>query len=391
MPGWELIDNKEKKAINNLFKFPKVGIKKPIFYNNLKVKEFEYKFAKYVNSKYAICVTSGTAAIKIALLAAGVKPNDEVITQSFTFIAVIEAIVDVGAIPVVTEVDETLNMCPKDLNKKITKKTKAILPVHMLGVSAEIDKIKKIASRKNIVVIDDNCEALGSKWKGKTLGNQFDMCAWSFYSGKTITTGEGGMITTNQKKFYKFCLEYRDHGHENNPKYPRGRDTHSIYGFNYRVSEIVGALGLVQLQKLDTVVKNNKNRYKIYEDVLKKYSSLKLRKIPKNNVPLKDCIIFNLKNKTIANKVLLEIKKKNIVTKNLPDAIEWHFAKYWDHIFKRYKITKRQLLNNFPKSSDYLERSIAIFIYTTEKLSEVRKKAKILDNILKLSLNEKKI
>ena len=166
---------------------------------------------------------------------------------------------------------------------------------------------------------------------------------------------------------------------------------HSIYGFNYRVSEIVGALGLVQLQKLDTVVKNNKNRYKIYEDVLKKYSSLKLRKIPKNNVPLKDCIIFNLKNKTIANKVLLEIKKKNIVTKNLPDAIEWHFAKYWDHIFKRYKITKRQLLNNFPKSSDYLERSIAIFIYTTEKLSEVRKKAKILDNILKLSLNEKKI
>ena len=261
----------------------------------------------------------------------------------------------------------------------------------MLGVSAEIDKIKKIASRKNIVVIDDNCEALGSKWKGKTLGNQFDMCAWSFDSGKTITTGEGGMITTNQKKFYKFCLEYRDHGHENNPKYPRGRETHSIYGFNYRVSEIVGALGLVQLQKLPTVVKNNKNRYKIYEDVLKKYSNLKLRKIPKNNIPLKDCIIFNLKNKTIANKVLLEIKKQNIVTKNLPDAIEWHFAKYWDHIFKKYKITKRQLLNNFPKSSDYLERSIAIFIYTTEKLSEVKKKAKILDNILKLSLNEKKI
>ena len=108
------------------------------------INKFEKEFAKYVGAKYAVCVTSGTAAIKIALLAAGVKPGDEVITQSFTFIAVVEAIIDVGAIPIITEINDTLNMCPKDLKKKITRKTKAIIPVHMLGVSVEIDEIKKL-------------------------------------------------------------------------------------------------------------------------------------------------------------------------------------------------------------------------------------------------------
>ena len=140
-------------------------------------------------------------------------------------------------------------MCPVDINKKYSNKTKAIIPVHMLGVAAEIDKIKKIAKKNKIIVIDDNCESLGSRWKDSQLGNQFDMCAWSFDNGKTITTGEGGMVTTNKLELYKLCREYRDHGHENNPLYPRGRDTHRIYGFNYRVSEIVGAVGLVQLKK----------------------------------------------------------------------------------------------------------------------------------------------
>ena len=252
----------------------------------------------------------------------------------------------------------------------------------MLGVAAEVDKIKKIAKKNKLVVIDDNCEALGSKWNDKVLGNQFDMCAWSFDNGKTITTGEGGMITTNNKKFYKYCLEYKDHGHENNKKFPRGKDTHKIYGFNYRVSEIVGALGVEQLKKLKKVVLNNFKRYKIYEDVVSKYPEVNLRKIPKNNTPLHDCIIFNFKNLKITSKFLHEIKKYKIITKNVPDAIEWHFAKYWDHIFKKYDVSKKKLLKSFPRSSDYLERSCSIFIYASEEISEVKSKAKKLEKIL---------
>lgn len=387
MPGWELIDKSEKNAINQLFKLKKKKFFPPIFKSGKKVQLFEKRFAKYVGSKFAVCVTSGTAAIKIALLAANVKPGDEVITQSFTFIAVVEAIIDIGAKPIITEVDETLNMCPKDLENKISKKTKVIIPVHMLGVAAEVDKIKKIAKKNKIIVIDDNCEALGSKWSGKTLGNQFDMCTWSFDNGKSITTGEGGMITTNNKKFFNYCNQYKDHGHENNPKYPRGRDTHSIYGFNYRVSEIVGAIGLVQLQKLKKITKNNSIRYKIYEKVIKKYPEINLRKIPKKNIPLYDCLIFNFKNRKLANLFLKKMNKNKIQTKNIPDALEWHFVKYWDHIFKKFGSSKKKLLRSFPKSSFYLEKSLSIFIFSNEEISFVKNKAKKLDAILKEILN----
>ncbi len=390
MPGWEIIDNKEKKAINSLFKFQNRGIKKPIFKSGKKVLEFEKKFAAYVGSKYSVCVSSGTAAIKVALKAANIKPGDEVITQSFTFIAVVEAILAVGAKPIITEINETLNMCPKDLQKKITKKTKAIIPVHMLGVSVEVDEIKKIAKKNKILVIDDNCEALGAKWNNKTLGNQFDMCAWSFDNGKTITTGEGGMITTNNKNLFKLCREYRDHGHENNPKYPRGRDTHRIYGFNYRVSEIVGVIGLVQLKKMGFILKQNKKYYSKYENILNKYKSINIRKIPKKNTPLKDCIIFNFQTKKVASKFLDEITNLKIATKNIPDALEWHFAKYWDHIFKKFGINKKKLLNNFPISTFHLEKSIALFIYASEKMKDVSLKAKKIDNVLK-NFKKKKI
>ncbi len=382
MPGWELIDKKERKILNDLFVEKRNGIYPPIFKSGRRVKKFEKEFAKYVGCKYAICVTSGTSAIKIALLAAGVKPGDEVITQSFTFIAVVEAIVDIGAIPKITEVNETLNMCPISLLKNITKKTKAIMPVHMLGVSVEIDQIKKIANKYRIPVIDDNCEALGAKWKNKTLGNQFDMCAWSFDNGKTITTGEGGMITTNSKKYFNFCEQYKDHGHENNPRFPRGKDTHSIYGFNYRVSEIVGALGIVQLKKLKKVVSNNHRRYLIYEKIIKRFPEIKIRKIPNHNEPLRDCIIFNFKNKNLADKCLHKLVKSNIATKNVPDALEWHFVKYWDHIFKKYNISKKNLFKKFPQSSLNLEKSISIFIYTSESISSVKNKANKLEKIL---------
>ena len=173
-----LLGKEEKKEILKLFNFK--GIPKKVFSNSSKVKMFEENFAKFVGSKYSIMVSSGTAAIKTALIAAGVRAGDEVITQCFNFIAVVEAIIDIGAKPIITEINQSLNMCPIDLERKITKKTKVIMPVHMLGVSAEIDKIKKIAQNYKITVVDDNCEALGAKWKNNMLGNQFDMCCWSF-------------------------------------------------------------------------------------------------------------------------------------------------------------------------------------------------------------------
>ena len=260
----------------------------------------------------------------------------------------------------------------------------------MLGVAAEIDEINKIAKKNKILVIDDNCESLGAKWNNKTLGNQTDICTWSFDNGKTMTTGEGGMITKKNKNLFELCREYRDHGHENNPKFPRGKDTHRIPGFNYRVSEIVGAVGLVQLKKMPKILSQNKKYYKMYEKVLNKYKDIELRKIPKQNIPLMDCIIFNFKNKKIAALFLKEMNKFKIATKNIPDALEWHFAKYWDHIFKQQGINKKKLLNKFPKSNFYLEKSIAIFIYASESSKKVQNKIKNIEKILN-DFREKKI
>ena len=383
MPGYELINNDEKKAILKLFDKKDYG-KRPLFRPRVYVKKFEEAFSKFIGSKYSCCVSSGTAAIKIALVAAGVKKGDEVLVQSFTFIAPVEAIVDLGAKPVLVNIDETLNMCPKDLEKKITKKSKVIMPVHMLGVAADMKEINKIAKRKKLIVIDDNCEALGAKWnKKQMLGVQSDMCTWSFDNGKTITTGEGGMITSDNFEFIKLCREYMDHGHENNPKFPRGRDTHRIYGFNFRPTEMTGAIGLTQLKKINKILQKNKENYNEIIKIFKKYKQVKLRKIPGKSTPLHDCIIFNFESKKLSKKFVELINNQGLNTKNVPDAIEWHFAMYWDHIFKKFGMNKKKLKSILKKSNDILERSVSIPIFVNDTKKKINMKKKIFDEALK--------
>ena len=232
MPGYELINYKERNAINKLF--DESGILFAHGFDNLRkkyhVREFEKAICKKLNAKYALAVTSGTAAIKIGLKALGVKRNDEVITQAFNFIATIEAILDIGAKPVLVDIDNTLNMCPNSLIKSINKRTKVIIPVHMLGVPANMDKILKISKKFKIPILEDNCEATGAQYKNKYLGLIGDVGALSFDGGKVITCGEGGIILTNKKNIDKYSREYHDHGHENNSKLPRGRDSRSNYG-----------------------------------------------------------------------------------------------------------------------------------------------------------------
>ena len=361
MPGYELIGKQERAAINEIFD------KKDLFYNGIRVKKFEKKFANYVGVKHAVAVSSGTAAIRTALIAAGIKKGDEVITQAFTFVATVEAIVDIEAIPIIVNINETLNMCPEELERKITKKTKAIIPVHMLGVSTEVDKITSIAKKNKIVVIDDNCESLGAKWGKKKLGSQADVCTWSFDIGKTITTGEGGMITTNNKEIYKLAREYKDHGHENNKKYSRGEDTRSIYGFNYRMTEMQGVIGKVQLKKLEYILRNNKMRYYQLHKILK--NKFKIRNIPSNSTPNFDTFIFFEENKNQRKKILEKIKKNNFETKNLPDAVKWHCSAYWDHALPVKQV------NRTLKTKNLLSTAIAIPINLKRTLTDYKRLA----------------
>jgi 8-amino-3,8-dideoxy-alpha-D-manno-octulosonate transaminase len=331
MPGYELIDLKEKEALNKIFNegsiffahgFDKVRKK-------YHVREFEKLCQIFFKSKYCLLVSSGTAAIKIALKSLGVGRGDHVLTQSFNFIATIEAILDIGAIPKIVDIDESLNMCPIDLRKKITKKTKAIIPVHMLGFSSDLRQIKLEAKKKNIKVLEDNCESIGAKYKNLFLGTCGDAGVFSFDFGKIITTGEGGLILTNDKKIYQYCKEYHDHGHMNLKKFSRGNDRARISGFNYRATEFQGAIGKVQLRKLNILLKDNKKKYLVIEKILK--NKFVFRKMHDKTTPNYDTFIFFENSAIKRSKIIKILYKHKIGTKNLPDAIKWHCSYFWGH------------------------------------------------------------
>ena len=377
MPGFEVIGAEERRAVNEVFDDGGILFAHgfdAMRNGRFRVREFERAFAERMGTKYAQAVSSGTAAIKVALIALGIKPGDEVITQAFNFVATVEAIVDVGATPILVNIDATLNMDPAALEAAITPRTRAIVQVHMLGVAADLSAILAVADRHRLPVLEDNCESIGAQWDGRMLGTQGKAAAFSFDFGKTITTGEGGMVTTDDIEVHKLAAEYHDHGHENNPKLPRGRDTRRIPGFNYRMTELQAAVGLAQLAKLTGIVERNREVCAIFEQALTGVDDLVFRAIPTPCLPLCDCLIFELPSKAAADAFASGMEKAGLGTKNLPSAFEWHFAGYWDHIFTRFGLTQEALWEQTRPSYDRLSRCIAVPVmvkYTDERAREI--------------------
>jgi 8-amino-3,8-dideoxy-alpha-D-manno-octulosonate transaminase len=366
MPGFELIDSEELKAINSIFKNGGVlfahGFEK--IRKNYHVREFEKETSTFFKCKHSLAVSSGTAAIKIALKALNVKQGDEVITQAFNFIATIEAILDIGAKPVMVNVDRTLNMDIEDLKRKITKKTKVVLPVHMLGYPCDMKNIMKICKKNKIKILEDNCESIGGKYGKKFLGTIGDLGILSLDFGKTITTGEGGIILTNNDKYYDFCKQYHDHGHKNIKNLARGNDKVSIAGFNYRMTELQGAIGKVQLKKLNYLLADNKKKFRILE---KNISNFEHREMPISGETNYDNFIFYEDNNLKKKRILEVLKKYKLGTKNLPDAIKWHCSFYWRHIFKKREI------KSVLKTKKILDSAIAIPIFFKKNTSFYKK------------------
>lgn len=365
MPGWELLGEEEKQAVDDIFDKSNGILYRYAFDERrnkiFRVDEFERLIAEKVGSKYALMVCNGTAALKLCLIALGVKAGDEIITQSHTFIATVEAILELGAKPIITEVDNTLNMDPLDLRRKITSKTKAIIPVHMFGSSARMDEIMEIAREHHIKVLEDSAQALGASYQGKNLGTIGDMGIYSLDIGKIITTGEGGVLVTNDEKLYLKAREYADHGHEYNPTLPRGKDTRSTWGFNYKVSELQGAIGIAQLKKINTILQQQKENKKKIKEGIKNIPSLTFREHADEKGEAGDTLIFFLENREKAEKFAKLLAEKSIGTKCLPDAIDWHFAGTWTQIFHHYEEYKQKNLEEvWVKSSNNLRRAIAI-------------------------------
>ena len=364
MPGFELIGKEEQEAVNQIFNDGGILFSHGFsaMRKNFHVREFEAMAHDHFECSHALAVSSGTAAIKVALKALDVKPGDEVVTQAFNFIATIEAILDVGAKPVIANVDKTLNMDAADCESLITDKTKVLLPVHMLGVPVDMDAIQAIANTHHLKVLEDNCESVGAKYKDRWAGTIGEAGALSFDFGKVITTGEGGMVLTNSSTVDKSAREYHDHGHENNPALPRARDTKSIYGFNYRITEMQAAVGKVQLGKLDYIIQENQKRYQALEENIP--STFETRKIPDGSDPIYDTFIFFTESKDEKGRCIQILTDEGFGTKNLPDAIEWHCTAFWDHALNNEQIQHSQ------QTRKLLDTAIAVPIWLRKEPDE---------------------
>jgi perosamine synthetase len=227
--------------------------------------EFEQLFAQAIGVKYALAVNSGTSGLHLAVRALGLGPGDEVITTSFSFIASSNCILFEGATPVFVDADEeTFNIDPALIEAAITPRTKAILPVHVFGESADMGPIMAIAQKHGLRVIEDACEAIQATYKGQMVGSFGDVAVYGFYPNKQITTGEGGMIVTNDDAIYEYCLSARNQGRATDMQWL----THVRLGYNYRISEMTAAMGAEQMKKLPEIMRLRREKALRYMELL---------------------------------------------------------------------------------------------------------------------------
>jgi len=230
-----------------------------------KTEEFERLVAEYVGVKHAVAVSSGTAALHLIVKALGIGPEDEVLVPSFTFVASVNVILYEGAKPVFVDIEpDTYNLDPEDLENRITPRTKAIMVVDVFGHPAEWDEISRIAEKYGLKVIDDSCEALGAEYKGKKLGQFGDAAAFAFYPNKQMTTGEGGMIVTNDDQVAKLCRSLRNQGRGEMGAWLE----HERLGYNYRMTEMSAALGVSQFRRIEELLAKRERVARMYTERL---------------------------------------------------------------------------------------------------------------------------
>jgi 8-amino-3,8-dideoxy-alpha-D-manno-octulosonate transaminase len=334
MPGFELWSDAERKEVNDvletgiLMRYGFDGARKGIW----KAKELEQEICKRFGSNYAQLLSSGTAALTTALAALGVGAGHEVVMPSFTFVASFEAVLSVGAIPVLVDVDETLTLNPDAVRKAITSKTKCVMPVHMCGSMADMDALLAICKEHNLLLLEDACQSIGATYKGKSLGTIGNAGTFSFDFVKTMTCGEGGVVLTNNEDVYNKCDGFTDHGHDHKGV-DRGADLHPFLGYNFRISEMHAAVGLAQIKRVDEFLSIQKKNHAALKNILSQVPEISFRHIPDLQGDSCTFLSWFLPTEEMARTVINELKAQNILAGNFYwYDNNWHYIRKWDHL-----------------------------------------------------------
>tara|TARA_B100001175_G_scaffold238042_1_gene204358 strand:+ start:804 stop:2006 length:1203 start_codon:yes stop_codon:yes gene_type:complete len=387
MPGFELFGDAERKEVKDvldsgvLMRYGFDGLRK----GQWKAKDLETEIEKRFAVQHAQLLSSGTAAVSMALAASGVGAGDEVIMPCFTFVASFEAILMLGATPVVVDIDDTLTLDIDAVKTSISPKTKAIMPVHMCGSMANLDALKTICKNHDLLLIEDACQAIGGTYKGQALGTIGDLGCFSFDFVKTVTSGEGGAVVTNNTQYAIHLDHFSDHGHDHIGN-DRGAETHPFLGYNFRISELNAAVGLAQFRRIDEFIALQKNHYKILRDALEPLDGVTFRSVPEGGEESCAFLNFFLEDLETAREVSKMFKANGLdVCFHYYDN-NWHYIRKWDHLKMKKSLyplsseiqTGLDSLKekNFTKSDHYIGRNLSCLVKLSWSKAEVEQRAK---------------
>lgn len=396
MPGFELFGDKEREQVHDvldsgvLMRYGFDGMRN----GHWKAKELEAALAQRMQSKHAHLVSSGTAALTVALASAGIGAGDEVIMPTFTFVASFESILALGAIPVLVDVDDTLTLDPSAVEKAITNKTKVIMPVHMCGSMADLDALQQLCGKHGLLLLEDACQAIGGSYQRKPLGSIGDLGCFSFDYVKTITCGEGGAVITNNEAYYQNAHKYSDHGHDHIGN-DRGAEQHPFLGYNFRISELNAAVGLAQLSRLDEFITLQKRNYTILREALYGIPEVTFRRVPEGGEENYSFLNFFLPTEEIAQKVHQSLGANGVDACFYWYNNNWHYYRKWEHLTDKKALGKlpEEVIKGLPdyskvdfSASDYwVGRTISCLIKLGWSEKEMKERAKKMVEVIQSS------
>ncbi len=395
MPGFEFWGDEERKEVNDvletgiLMRYGFDGPRKGIW----KANELEKAVCNTFGTKYAQLTSSGTAALTTAMVALNIGAGDEVIMPTFTFVASFEAVLSIGAIPVLVDINETLTLDPEAVKAAITPRTKCIMPVHMCGSMADLDALKLICEENDLILLEDACQAIGGTYKGKKLGTIGHAGTFSFDFVKTITCGEGGVVMTDSEDIYTKCDGYTDHGHDHKGA-DRGADLHPFIGYNFRISELHAAVGLAQIKKLDTFLSIQKKNQSLLKEIMLQVPGITFRTVPDPQGDSCSFLSWFLPTAEITEAVVEEMKAQGILAGNFYwFKNNWHYISKWDHLKNAdtlqgithdvHLALKEYATKSFPASDAVMSRCISTAISLLWTEEQIKEKGEKMVNAIK--------